>query len=253
VTTHQDPLEEALRLIGFATERGLQVRLMGGLAFHAVAPEWRAPIDREGRDIDLATRSRDRKGLMELLSESGYTADRRHNAVHGHKQLYFVDTERDRPVDVLIERFEMCHVFEFGDRLSVSSPTIPLAELLLSKLQIAKINRKDILDASVLLAEQPLTTDDTGINTTRILALTSNDWGWWRTVGGNLSRLDAFIETDVAPGELDTGRSPRFDVGQHVRELHRMIDESPKSLRWKTRARVGDRVLWYHDPEELAH
>ena len=94
----------------------------------------------------------------------------------------------------------MCHRFEFGDRLAASSPTLPLAELLLSKLQVVKINRKDVLDALVLLAEHPLASDDgsgdpsaatAATNTARILSFTSNDWGWWRTVTGNLDKLDS--------------------------------------------------------------
>lgn len=253
MTPDQDPLVEALRLVDLADKRGLQVRLMGGLAFHAVVPDWRAPVNRAGRDIDLATRSRDRKGVMELLSESGYTADRRHNAVHGYKQLYFVDAAHNRTVDVLIERFEMCHAFDFGDRLGVSRPTLPLTELLLSKLQIASINRKDILDILILLGERPLTTDDAGINTSRIVEFTSADWGWWRAVTGNLDRLDDFISTDLSPDDLDTGRPSRFDLAQSVTRLREVIDSAPKSLRWKARARVGDRAAWCHDPEELAH
>lgn len=251
--TDPDPLAEALRLIELATARGLQVRLMGGLAFHAVVPDWRARIDRQGRDIDLATRARDRKAVMTLLEEAGYTADRRHNAVHGHKQLYFVDEHRDRPVDVLVERFEMCHVFDLGGRLAAANPTIPLAELLLSKLQIVKINRKDILDALILLTDQPLAPDDSGINVKRILELTSNAWGWWRTVTDNLERLAAFVVEDLQAEDLDTGRSPRFAVADAVVDLRRRIEVAPKSLRWKARSRVGDRVAWYQEPEELAH
>ena len=110
-------------------------------------------------------------------------------------QAYFVDVPRNRPVDVLIDTLEMCHRFDFGDRLQYATPTLPLAELLLSKLQVVKINRKDVLDALVLLAEHELGADDGSavsgegygkINVPRILEITSNDWGWWRTVTGNL-------------------------------------------------------------------
>ncbi|HUZ86727.1 MAG TPA: hypothetical protein VNF26_07200, partial [Candidatus Baltobacterales bacterium] len=50
-----DPLAEALRIISLAKQRGLQVRLMGGLAFHARCREWTATIERSRRDIDFAT------------------------------------------------------------------------------------------------------------------------------------------------------------------------------------------------------
>jgi len=127
-STLDDPLAEALRVIALADERGLLVRLMGGLAFHAQAPTWTARVDRDGRDIDLATRAQDRTGLSELLVSEGYTPDRQYNALYGHKQMYFMDPARGRPVDVIVDRLEMCHTFEFRDRLAIDRPTVPLAD-----------------------------------------------------------------------------------------------------------------------------
>jgi hypothetical protein len=171
---------------------------------------------------------------------------------------------RKRPVDVLVDSLEMCHKFEFGDRLSASTPTLPLAELLLSKLQVVKINRKDVLDALVLLAEHPLADDDgapdarTGqgaINVPRILSFTSNDWGWWRTVTGNLDTLDKYIATELVPEDLDlaNGRDVLFDPSTQISALRTAIDAASKSTRWKLRARVGERQTWYQDPEEMGH
>jgi hypothetical protein len=231
----------------------LQVRLMGGLAFHALVPAWRAPVAREGRDIDLATRRSDRGGLTDLMVGEGYMADRRYNAVHGHKQLYFVDQERGRPVDVIIERFEMCHAFEFGRDLGRSYPTLPPAELLLSKLQIARINRKDILDVLILVSELPLTADDLGIDAARITSVTSSDWGWWRTVTENLDTIRSFARDRLTQDELDLGRPPTFEPVAQLNAMRSRIDEAPKSLRWTTRSYVGDRKSWYHDPEEVGH
>ena len=257
-----DPLAEALRIIGIAQSRGLLVRLMGGLGFHAQAPTWVARIDRDGRDIDLATRSRDRKGLTELMLGQGYTADKQYNALYGHKQLYFVDVPHGRPVDVLIDQLDMCHQFAFGDRLDVTTPTLPLAELLLSKLQIVKINRKDVLDGLILLSEHPLGDDDgsgsaaqggAAINVGRIVALTSTDWGWWRTVTDNLEKLRLFLDTELAARDLETGHPPRFDPRTQIGALRAAIDAAPKSTRWRLRARVGDRMPWYELPEEVGH
>jgi hypothetical protein len=260
--TLDDPLAEALRIIGLADERGLLVRLMGGLAFHAQAPSWTARIGRDGRDIDLATRGRDRKALVELLVAEGYTPDRQYNALYGQKQMYFVDEPHRRPVDVLVDRLDMCHTFEFGDRLSVTRPTLPLAELLLSKLQVVKINRKDILDALILLGEHPLASNDgtgeagdgtSAINTARIVAITSNDWGWWRTITGNLTTLEHYLSTEIGPADLDAGRPLRHDPATQMAELRSLVEAAPKSTRWKLRARVGDRKAWYVLPEEVGH
>ena len=262
--TLQDPLAEALRVVDLADAKGLLVRLMGGMAIRAHAPDWPARTRRVEVDLDFATRGKDRGAFYELLASEGYTADKRHNALFGGKQAYFVDVARNRPVDVLVDSLEMCHRFEFKDRLGASSPTLPLAELLLSKLQIVKINRKDVLDALVLLAEHPLGQDDgapdarTGqgaINVPRILSFTSNDWGWWRTVTGNLDTLDQYLAVEVTPDDLDlnNGREVLFQPGAQIAALRKAIEDAPKSTRWKLRARVGERQIWYQEPEEMGH
>jgi hypothetical protein len=260
-----EPLAEALRIVDLADARGLQVRLMGGMAVRAHAPEWTHRTRRVEVDLDFATRSKDRAAFFRLLEEAGYTADRRHNALFGGAQGYFVDVPHRRPVDVLVDKLEMCHRIEFADRLAASRPTIPLAELVLSKLQIVRINRKDVLDALILLAEHPLGDDDgavdahTGIQSLsipRVLSFTSNDWGWWRTVTGNLDKLEAFIATELVPADLDVGdhgRAVRFDPRSQVQALREAIDRAPKSIRWKTRAAVGERMAWYAEPEEVGH
>jgi len=263
--TLADPLAEALRVVDLADARGLQVRLIGGMAVRAHAPDWTARTRQTEVDLDFATRSRDRSAFFALLEAEGYTPDRRHNALFGGTQAYFVDVPRSRPVDVLVDKLEMCHRIDFGDRLAVSKPTLPLAELVLSKLQVVKINRKDVLDALVLLAEHPLGPDDGApdarhglgsISLPRVIRYTSGDWGWWRTVTGNLEVLTAFLDGGgYVPEDLDIGadRPVRFDPVAQVAGLRMAIDEAPKSTGWKLRARVGERVKWYAEPEEVGH
>jgi hypothetical protein len=260
--TLADPLAEALRIVEAADARGLLVRLMGGMAIRAHAPDWTARTRRTEVDLDFVTTSRDRAAFFGLLEAEGYTADRQHNALFGRKQGYFVDLPRKRPVDVLVDSLEMCHRLDFTDRLALSTPTLPVADLLLSKLQVVKINRKDVLDALVLLAEHPLRDDDGArrategegaINVRRIVSITSNDWGWWRTVTGNLDKLAQFLEVELREGDLDVGRAIRHDPARQVKELREAIEAAPKSTRWRLRARVGDRVPWYAEPEEMGH
>jgi hypothetical protein len=33
--------------------------------------------------------------------------------------------------------------------------------------------------------------------------------------------------------------------------LQEAIEAAPKTTKWKVRARVGDRVRWYEDPDEI--
>ena len=260
--TLEDPLDEALRIVDVAGRQGLLLRLMGGMAVRAHAPRWPARTRRTEVDLDFVTTSKDRSAVYKLLEAEGYTPDKQQNALFGQKQAYFVDIPRKRPVDVLVDNLEMCHRIEFGNRLTKSRPTLPLAELLLSKLQVVKINRKDVLDALILLGEHPLgDADGTGeaddsrqmINVRRILELTSSDWGWWRTTTGNLEKLEGFLAGDIQPSELDVGRPLRFDPAGQIKTLRSAIDAAPKSAKWKMRARVGDRMTWYELPEEVGH
>jgi len=280
--TEAGVLDEGLRLIRLADAARVPLRLLGGIAVAARVPSWRVRADRPGRDIDVATDRASRRAVTELLEGQGYVADRRYNAANGHKQLYFVDPERGRPVDVLIDQMEMCHTFDFAADLACPGPTLPLADLLLSKLQVVRINRKDYLDVLILLAEFPLSDGSGGearggaaaganrdgsgaeaaaaeapgadrIEVGQITKYTSADWGWWRTVGGNLDGCRAFVEDGLAPDDLDVGRPNRFDPGAQAVELRRRIDSAPKSLGWRVRARLGERVPWYQEPEEEAH
>jgi hypothetical protein len=261
--TLDDPLAESLRLVEVADARGLTLRLMGGMAVRAHAPRWPARTRRTEVDLDFATTSKDRSAVYKLLEAEGYTPDRQQNALFGQKQAYFVDVPRRRPVDVLVDALEMCHRVDFGNRLTKSSPTLPLAELLLSKLQVVKINRKDVLDALILLAEHPLAQDDGvdavhgpgAINLPRVVDITSNDWGWWRTVTGNLDKLDQYLATELQPDDLHlgTGQAINFAPGTPTAAMRAAIEEAPKSTKWKLRARVGERVAWYAEPEEMEH
>ncbi len=262
--TLEDPLAEALRIVDAADRKGILLRLMGGMAVRAHAPEWTHRTRRREVDLDFATRARDRKAAFDLLEAEGYTPDKRHNALFGQHQGYFVDEARNRPVDVLVDKLEMCHRIEFGDRLAKSTPTLPVADLLLSKLQIVKINKKDVLDALILLAEHPLGQDDgevdasrglAAISLPRVLSFTSNDWGWWRTVTGNLDKLSQYLDSEFTPEDMDVGggRVVRFQPREQVAGLRKAIDDAPKSTRWKLRSRVGERQQWYTEPEEVQH
>ena len=111
--TAENIVDEGIRLVRLANARGMALRLLGGIAVRALVPDWRMRAERPGRDIDLATNRSSRRAVAELLEGEGYTPDRRFNGANGHKQLYFVDSSRSRPIDVLIDRMEMCHTFAF--------------------------------------------------------------------------------------------------------------------------------------------
>jgi hypothetical protein len=146
----------------------------------------------------------------------------------------------------------MCHVLDFSDRIDRMPHTLDVTDILLSKLQIVEMNRKDLQDILYLLAGFEVRDGDepTTVGLARFSHLVTNDWGWWRTVTNN---LDTILAPDAGElEELIPTTSPQDPIEQ-ARSLRRHADEIPKSIRWRIRARVGERVRWYDLPEEVTH
>lgn len=245
-----DPLDEALDLVARAEHAGIPLRLIGGLAVRVLCPEF-PPRTRNRQDLDLASTSSARPQLTELLIGLGYEPDRRFNALYGHKQLYFA-SPRGRAVDVLVDALEMCHVLEFRDRIERMPVTIDVTDLLLSKLQIVEINEKDVVDAVYLLAAYPVVAgDEPGtIGLDRIRAVVADDWGWWRTLTGTVEHIRELADAervDLVPA------GTRNEVLDGLSQIRDAADTVPKTLRWKLRARIGERKRWYQVPDEEQH
>jgi hypothetical protein len=244
-------LEEATRICTAAAEERITVRLAGGLAVQYLTPEF-PPRGGDRQDLDLATQSADRKPLTRFLTERGYVGDKTFNALYGHKQLYFQSGETGRSLDVLVDRLHMCHTVEFKDRLGRMPVTLDLSDLLLTKLQIVELNEKDAQDVLYLCAAYPVRDgDEPGtIGLARIRPIVGNDWGWWRTITLNLERIIALASGD---GQRLVPAGGKYDAVEQLRVLDEAAQTAPKSLRWKARARVGERVRWYEMPEETPH
>jgi hypothetical protein len=244
-------LEEAVRICVAASDEGITVRLAGGLAVQYLTPDF-PPRGGERQDLDLATLSRDRRPLTRFLDERGYVGDRNFNALYGHKQLYFHSATTNRSLDVLVDRLHMCHTVEFAGRLGRMPVTLDVTDLLLTKLQIVELNEKDAQDVLYLSSAYEVRDgDEPGtIGLDRVRAIVGNDWGWWRTVTLNLERIIALATGEGS--ELVPLGGTHEAVGQ-LRGLAHAVEAVPKSLRWKARARVGERVRWYETPEETPH
>jgi predicted SPOUT superfamily RNA methylase MTH1 len=140
----------------------------------------------------------------------------------------------------------MSHVIEFKGRLEQDYPTIPLAELLLEKMQIVKINEKDIKDTTLLLKTHDIgDTDKDTINTVRIAKVLKEDWGFYYTVTNNLDKVR------TRKDEYDwLSQNDRELIGTKIDKLCSIIEAEPKSTGWKLRARIGTKKKWYTDVDE---
>ena len=150
-------------------------------------------------------------------------------------------------VEVFYDRLDFCHEISFKDRLHVDSPTIPLAELLLEKMQIVRLSEKDVVNTIMLLLEHPLgEIEKDTINIKLIARLCAEEWGLWRTMTGNLSKVKHFAQQyeRLTPEQ-------RSKVESQVNEILLRLYSEPKSFAWKVRDQMGDRVKWYKDVDDV--
>ena len=200
-----------------------------------------------GEDTGVA--GKQRREFESFMPTAGYSPHKQFNLLNGaHRQIYY-HNETEMKVDIFIGMFEMCHKIPLEDRLHIHPVTIPLAELLLTKAQIAELNRKDALDiASLLLYAETGSDDEDKINLNRISQLCGNDWGLYKTTSINLGR----VEEVVGEENVNLTESERGLILKRIGEILRAFESMPKSLAWQMRDKVGTRVRWYEEVEEVA-
>ncbi|MDP9234952.1 MAG: hypothetical protein M3P01_10450 [Actinomycetota bacterium] len=240
----EDTPQEAMRLIEAAAELPTPLRLIGGTAVWFRCPSARKPpLARPYGDIDFMSVAKNNRTLAAFFEANGYEADRLFNALHGAQRLNFTDSARGRAVDVLLDRFVMCHTLDLKDRLLVDGTTVPLTDLLLTKAQVIQLNEKDIKDIVALLLDHPVEGPE-GIDLARLAEVTRSDWGLEHTVRKTLAEVHSAVEgIGLQPDQVAA-------VDSSIAALTAALDAAPKSQRWRIRARVGERVRWYDEPEE---
>jgi hypothetical protein len=250
---------EAARLLERATQAKVLVRLLGGAAvgMHRHAP-FPPMLERPYGDIDVVVKKAQDRGLKRLLEDLGYVPNRSFNNLHGDRRLLFYDERNARQLDVFIGTFRMCHALDLDNRLELHPTTLAPADLLLTKLQIVKINAKDIIDAQALLLEHQVERGPGDvIDLGRLITVTSRDWGWYTTFMDNLARLaPAGVPAPSGGGQGGVAsplpREAAGEIGERVATIGQALSAAPKSLKWKARAAIGRRMAWFELPEEIA-
>jgi hypothetical protein len=246
--TEPEMVAAARRITEAAEAAGVDARLLGGIAIWLRASEqMRGALGRTYADIDLATPKKQSKALREVLEGIGYLPDKMFNNLQGDTRLYYHSADGTYHVDVFIEKFVMSHELELGPRLRTEPTTLPGAELLLTKLQIAELNHKDASDTVMLLADHELAqTDGAGmINVAYVNEQCGSNWGLYTTVSDNLETTRNLLPEILAEGPA------RTTVEGRITELLAALEAAPKSGGWRRRAKLGRRMKWYQTPDEV--
>ena len=270
-----DIRDEASSIATEVTAAGLPVRLLGGVAFWLRCPSVRSgPFARDYADLDFAVGKPASQRFRAILEGRGYLPDKFFNGLHGATRLYYGAPDGQWSVDIVIDELTMSHRLDLRGQLDGPGPTLSPADLLLTKLQVWEINRKDLGDAACLLADHGLApgpagankarADTAGANTAgantagantagadeislaRVTAVLGTDWGFCHTAERNLGKVAELAAAEPVPGA-------GHDVTAQVRAVQAAIEAAPKSRSWRMRSRIGERVKWFETPEEIRH
>jgi hypothetical protein len=243
--TSQEILLEMKRLVGEAEAGKIQIRAIGGLAVRAHVKIDHPLFIREFADLDFVVAKKQRREFEAFMPGAGYSPDKQFNVLNGAERQIYSDDKTGMKVDIFVGDFEMCHKIPLEERLRFDPLTIPLAELFLSKAQIVELNHKDALDLTSILFNNETGNDDVEkINLKVVSHLCSQDWGLYKTTSINLGHVEELVNKELSADD-------RSVVLNRVREIRHTFEEMPKPIAWQLRDRVGTRVKWYIEVEEV--
>jgi hypothetical protein len=242
----EDILQESMRIIEVAEERGVVLRLFGGMATRLHCPSaTHEGLKRNYADIDFMGLSKQSRKIQEVLVELGYEPRGIFNRLQGARRLIFNDVANHRRVDIFLDVFEMCHKFNFEKRLTLDKPTIPLADLLVTKLQVVEMTEREYRDIITILKDHAIGDSDASemINGAYIASLCADDWGVYETFLVTIDKVALALHRY----ELDSESEDL--VKNRLKELSSRIEMQSKTVRWKIRAKIGEKKRWYELPE----
>jgi len=265
--------KHALDIIEAAEKQDVYLRLLGAMAIrmHIQDTEFMDLYDKLSRlgldadkkftDIDFVAYKKQLKSLRKVLeNDLGFIVDRMMlQYLRDRGRLIYYEKNNAYHVDVFFDKLAFSHDVHFGKdpekgRLHLDSPTIPLADIVLQKTQIHRINEKDIKDLIILLRAHDLietdNTDETNLlNIKYIAEVLANDWGFWKDATENLDKVKKFSEK-YWKEEL-ISQEDMTDVLNKVNTILEIIKNEPKTKNWQKRAKKGENKQWWKDVEEV--
>jgi hypothetical protein len=136
----------------------------------------------------------------------------------------------------------MSHTIDFKGRLDLTPLTVSAADLLLAKLQIFRITEKDLKDIVALI----LVDDSGSIDLQYVLTRLRGDWGLYYTASKNIALAQSRLDTYPGLAQQDA-----TTVRGRLARLQELLNEAPKTLRWRLRAAIGPRMQWYEEVEDV--
>lgn len=243
--TEREFIDKAVKIVEEAKKRDVVLRIIGAIALKLHCPKYKHITARKLSDIDLVGYSKQKSKHEKLLAELGFHKRPQSLTTAYSSRDIYLDPEGGLVVDIFLNELRMCHTVNFRGRLELDFPTISIADILLSKMQIVELNEKDVNDMFVLLREHDVGDNDyKTINRKYITDILSKDWGFYYTVVTNLNKVKSLLN-----GHKKLTEEDRNDISAKIDKILRAIEKKPKSFRWKARSKIGTAKKWYRDVE----
>ena len=259
-------LHTAKRIISSAREKGIGLKLVGGLGIYADISARDEHVNffrRMGRmqnrssfaDIDFISSSKRHKDVKQLFEgELSFKGDMYVNTVYATQRNIFYHPEQLFDVDIFYDRMLFSHLIEFVtrdgvDRLGGDSVTLTPADLLLTKLQIHASERKDIVDIAALMLGHDIAAGEDAIDINRVVSVLQEDWGFWYDAMNNLKKTLEFVRNEKAAGSVEAAEAGIIE--NRVQSLVSTLENCEKSKKWQKRCKKGTKKIWYNEIEEV--
>jgi len=242
--TSREATEESNRILEVSKRRKAVLRLVGGLAInkHCTVHDF---CDRSHGDLDFVGLSSQYESIVEVMKEAGYNEVTSMTFSTGGSRLLFERPGMTDHIDVFMDRMDIEHVLNLKDRLNIDEDTVSISDLLLLKLTITRLNEKDIRDIITMVKDLQIGDNDSRgtINVPYIAGLCAKTWGLHHDVTASLSRTLDFLSGYSLPVEESSM------VAERLERILNAILGRPKTLKWKLRALLGERIPWRREIE----
>lgn len=264
-------LKEARNIVERAGSTGITLRILGGLgiAFHCIeSKEFAQKLGRIGTgavqgqeysDLDFMSYSKQRQKVKDFFDGLGYAKRRATlSSAASERQIYY-HPKGWFYVDVFFDKLLVAnHPVNFTRRLELDYPTTAVTDLLLEKIQMWEaFSAKDLKDCLLLLKSHDVgeKTHRDAIDAGYIASLLADDWGFWYTATTNLKKIGKFIleierfgkEAGIDPNRIR--KEELEEIAPRIQRLLEIIEQKPKSFKWKMRSRIGTSQRWYNPVE----
>ena len=264
-------LKESREIVEKAKEKGIILRILGGLSIAIHCQDHKEFAQKLGRigtgvvegqeysDIDYVSYRNHREKIKELFDKIGYAKRRATlSTAASERQIYF-HPKGWFYVDVFFDKLLVAnHPIDFKGRLELDYPTITVTDMLLEKIQIWEaFSEKDLKDCLLLLKAHNVKEkgEKESIDASYIAKLLAQDWGFWYTATTNLKKLAKFIteidklglQANIHPKQIE--KEDKEEITRNIEALLERIEKEPKTFGWKMRAKVGTKKKWYNPVE----